>query len=893
MKVKKILAYVMTVFMLISMLPSMAFASENGTELGGELKIKGDLIVGSTLSAKYEKVTPENVNDDMVAFQWTKVSEDDYEWMKEHKNDPETIKTTLTFPDLGTKKEYELKEEDAGFYLILTITGKEEAGLSGSLYAVTKEVIAPAEEIVEEEIPEEEEQIEDIPEEEIPVEEEPEVFEEEIAEEIPEIAYEEEPEVQEEDIIQIVTEEEYSSEDVETVPEETEEPEALPEEEPIYEVEVKTYNLEEILDFGTVSGEEEIYLTIDVTNTGNTALHFAEISPEHFMVQDITEPLLPGETVTLWITPRAGLEDGVYEDVISYVSEEGIKAEVTAKAVLGQNEEEKEDVEPADDPGKEIKDPEELTDPEEITDPEEKEEEPEKDPEENPEEEPEKDPEENPEEEPEEDPEITEPFEITEEEMSIDFGTWIAGTSVPLPKNVEVSYVCPENFEALIQILCTNEYFNIVNEPSEEVPLPEGENSFSFAVVPAENLEEGIYHADVQIYLNGIEDENLIKEIPVTAAVEEGTISLSADPEEIHFAKTEEGYTSVEEQSFALTNTGNTAVTLAEIRSDYFVFSETDGETLQPGDTVKVYVQPAKGLGSGMYTENVSVYVWNRDVQVSLANVNITIEIQKKQEAAVKIQSITAPGKITGIPNGTAKEVIGKQLPATVEIVTTKGNMTAKVTWDLEKMPYDPSSADAQNFTVSGVVTLPDGVENPDNVSLKTGVNVSVEGYKAKEASADKNQIKGIDGGYTTASKITFSAIGAGMDNTNPGKGDTRFVPESWSVVNTYKWEKAPYTAAFGMAKAGKYNLSVVFKQQKYNGKTWEDTGVRDTKSVPFTVEQAVVSPTSVPGQSLTPAANKPAVNTGDSSPVGLLIVLMAAAAAAMIGVLVYRSKKN
>jgi hypothetical protein len=215
------------------------------------------------------------------------------------------------------------------------------------------------------------------------------------------------------------------------------------------------------------------------------------------------------------------------------------------------------------------------------------------------------------------------------------------------------------------------------------------------------------------------------------------------------------------------------------------------------------------------------------------------------------------------------------------------------VTWDLAAASYDPASKAAQNFTVTGQVTLPNGVVNSENLSLGVAVNVSVGAYTGKIADPAQNQITGIAATYTTSSRISFTAVGAGMDNSAPQTGDTRYVPESWSVVNSYSWDKAPYTASFGMAKAGSYTLSVSFKQQKYNGSAWADTGVSDKKSVSFTVTQSDVTPTSVPGQSLTPAAQKTAVNTGDDTPIGALIILLVAAVAVIAGIVVYRGKKK
>lgn len=56
------------------------------------------------------------------------------------------------------------------------------------------------------------------------------------------------------------------------------------------------------------------------------------------MVQDITEPLSAGESVSVWIQPREGLEPGEYDDMITYRTEEGIEVSFEAKiAVEGED----------------------------------------------------------------------------------------------------------------------------------------------------------------------------------------------------------------------------------------------------------------------------------------------------------------------------------------------------------------------------------------------------------------------------------------------------------------------------------------------------------------------------------------------------------------------------
>ena len=92
------------------------------------------------------------------------------------------------------------------------------------------------------------------------------------------------------------------------------------------------------------------------------------------------------------------------------------------------------------------------------------------------------------------------------------------------------------------------------------------------------------------------------------------------------------------------------------------------------------------------------------------------------------------------------------------------------------------------------------------------------------------------------------------MDNTSPRKGDTRYVPLHWTVINTNTWNGAPYTASFGLAQSGDYTLKVSFMLQQYNGNGWADMDQYDTKQVPFSISKANVT---APGLDLTPAADR------------------------------------
>ena len=103
MRSRKIIAMVMTFLMMLSLLPSLVFASAVPSgELGGKLKIKGTAAVGSELSADYTKVTPEGLSDDYVSFSWSR-------------------KTGDQLTEVGTEKTYKLIADDLGNKIQLKI----------------------------------------------------------------------------------------------------------------------------------------------------------------------------------------------------------------------------------------------------------------------------------------------------------------------------------------------------------------------------------------------------------------------------------------------------------------------------------------------------------------------------------------------------------------------------------------------------------------------------------------------------------------------------------------------------------------------------------------------------------------------------------------------------
>lgn len=117
-----------------------------------------------------------------------------------------------------------------------------------------------------------------------------------------------------------------------------------------------------------------------------------------------------------------------------------------------------------------------------------------------------------------------------------------------------------------------------------------------------------------------------------------------------------------------------------------------------------------------------------------------TIEVTMKEFDEADLIEVTPlsgdNADIWNVPNGTS--AAGLPLPETTEItvgreVVVEGNKVlktsrrdAEIDWNLTEINYIPGDTQAQEFTVAGTVVLPDGVHNPDGVSLRVETTVHV-----------------------------------------------------------------------------------------------------------------------------------------------------------------------
>ena len=132
MRKERVLAVIMSVLMALSMLPITVFAAET-TALNGKLKLQGIAAEGKTLSADFKNVDTEGLTEDDVTYLWSRKTFDDE--AAENAGEMPELK------ELGKEKTYTVTKEDIGSKIVLTITGKEENGYSGTLTVTSDEVV--------------------------------------------------------------------------------------------------------------------------------------------------------------------------------------------------------------------------------------------------------------------------------------------------------------------------------------------------------------------------------------------------------------------------------------------------------------------------------------------------------------------------------------------------------------------------------------------------------------------------------------------------------------------------------------------------------------------------------------------------------------------------------
>jgi len=393
----------------------------------------------------------------------------------------------------------------------------------------------------------------------------------------------------------------------------------------------------------------------------------------------------------------------------------------------------------------------------------------------------------------------------------------------------------------------------------------------SFSIRPKAGLAKAAYQEVVSVNGSGGEKCEITVKFTVEAApVLTYTIQVSTTS--LRFGSETLGYKAPAAQTVEITNTGNAAVKLKQPSAVNFEIGTLSAADLAPGAKASFTVRPKAGLDSGTYEDTMEVKTAQGTAQTVKAAFAVT---------GAKLLKIVQPEKIVK-KHGQDKNAKALGLPAKVTIKTTDGTKKGKVTWNVKAADYSKYTVGKQVFDVSGKITLPKGVYNPDKISLKTKVHVTVKAYEPRIPDISENRINSIEAGktYTANTDLTFQAAGGGMDNQNPKKGDVRYLPASWTVNNTNDFTSDDFKGTFKLSNSGDYTLKVTYNRQTYDGTAWVNSGAADTKSISFKIA------------SNTPVTGKVAAKTGDESPVLPLIIVCIVCALCIGGVVLSKKRK-
>lgn len=813
MRKERILAIIMSVLMALSMLPITVFAAET-TALNGKLKIQGIAAEGKTLSADFKNVDTEGLTEDDVTYLWSRKTFDD--------EAAENAGETPQLKELGKEKTYTVTKEDIGSKIVLTITGKEEKGYSGTL-TVTSDEVVDAESGA---------------------------------------ALEAAAEAQTEDAS------EETGEDQTTDEENTNDHQD---------------NADSTEDTEAAGAETVDEIPPATSDDQQTEIQVTEEQPQEEQSEQTGEPQEAPTEDTL-------VKDDQMEDNQPTQADASIAGEDKAgtEAVGGIPPATSDDTYPAENENNGTTEDPSNEDPSN--------------------EDPSNEDPSN------EDPSNENPSQVTADQIKIGENDSLTPTfsfvqdyttddATAAQKTITFTNNSSDTAVALSVTAsgdgnqaATAVWAEQTDAQTNTVTVNPGASA-TLTITPVTGLDANANPYQQTFTVNNVNDPAAMMEIAtITATVTVQGIShdLTPNPNEtLDFATAKNGYSAVDAKTITYTNNGNIpeTVIMPVSQSGNYEITTEDSLTLAPNGEGRITfsVRPKAGLAVGSYTETIKVAT--ESGFEATTPISVAFQVIKDTATLTKIQQ---PSAVSGLPNGTKKSASSLKLPSAVVIETTAGNMKAAVSWNVKGASYRQSATDEQNFSVSGTLTLPDGVDNDNNLNLATSIDVNVKAYSPKIASAENNTITGIDynGVYTTQSKISFTAVGAGMDNTSPRKGDTRYEPKSWTVLNnTLGWDAAPYTASFGLAKSGDYTLKVNFEQQQYDGNSWQPTNTTDTRQVSFSITKANVT---APGADLTPAISKTgAVKTGDSTQILPFICILIIAAGAIGGVVFYKKKNK
>ncbi|MBP1736930.1 MAG: multidomain protein with s-layer y region, hyr domain [Oscillospiraceae bacterium] len=337
---------------------------------------------------------------------------------------------------------------------------------------------------------------------------------------------------------------------------------------------------------------------------------------------------------------------------------------------------------------------------------------------------------------------------------TVDFGiTFNTGDTAALTVNVENNYT-PSSDAALDYITVNGSNYTYTDTCTCNVTLPYGTQAGSAAAT---------------VYVLANDEKASVSVVQAAALPGSATISVTA----------EDGTT---ELTYTVVLTLDTAPGAAPVIATTSLPSGTVGTTYSQTLTATGDTPITWSLDSGDLPDDLSLDTSTGVISgtpSATGTFSFTVEATNStgsdtQELSITIGeasavnrtllSVTAPTAVTGVANGTAKAASALGLPSTVTLVTDNGNVQADVTWDVASNSYSASSSSAQTFTVSGVVTLPDGVVNTNGVSLSVSISVTVKKASSSGSSG------GSSSGGSSSSSSSQESYSATMSGDSSGK---------------------------------------------------------------------------------------------------------------------------
>ncbi|SEF47344.1 Lipase (class 3) [Eubacterium ruminantium] len=209
-----------------------------------------------------------------------------------------------------------------------------------------------------------------------------------------------------------------------------------------------------------------------------------------------------------------------------------------------------------------------------------------------------------------------------------------------------------------------------------------------------------------------------------------------------------------------------------DIIADYLT-NYTVTISIEPAEDERGKYIYAKRPEDSEYVRTAAVFFYSEEV---LCQINGEIAVCDKTHNSISytfpmtqytLVSVGHPSDISGIPNGADEDAISELLPDSLKILLDNGNEAdALVVWDLEKGNQE-DDRDAVTWTATASVSLPDTVEDKDNV-LDEPITVRINVLSAEHAKTPKASLE--SGEFITSQEtelitrepdgITYYAVG-------------------------------------------------------------------------------------------------------------------------------------